>query len=388
MSRFLRKLFSREQQSDRDSLPWAATPTKSGLTEPLTSSFVKYDTSSISKSATSSIFGSSTATLVEGITSVFDNLERELLLRIIGHLELHDHFLLSHTCQTLRNVTRRDWVSTVEQLPLAPRLEFWAGIAFVLPNHWVCGPCYRLHKINKSDVPWKERRYSREAQNDACEYENGVRFDYHHKIEEKHVQLALKFTRLNNVNQDYLASIMKLFAEESFKNYHHHPAYKSFYSSPKIVFERFLLHTQWVFGNGVRFSPSELRMHGICPHMVIYSLDSGEQDRGRQTPCGCKRSIDTRVLEFTQEVRLALKSPGREFDGHCSRCTTDYSILVGPARVTISAWHDFGSYKSPEDESWTVHIESNANKFTKGPIVYHEPGSVRRLYEGRLIEEI
>ncbi|KAF6811245.1 hypothetical protein CSOJ01_05803, partial [Colletotrichum sojae] len=112
------------------------------------STLVDPSTSTLFKPRKSTLAESTTSTLVEGTASVFDNLEREILLRIIGHLELHNHFLLSHTCQALRNVTQRDWVSTIDRLPLAPRLEFWSGVAFVLPDHWVCGPCYRLHNIN------------------------------------------------------------------------------------------------------------------------------------------------------------------------------------------------------------------------------------------------
>lgn len=397
MSRFLRKLFSKERRADRPTAPTAETTTEPSLAGSSTSSFFYSPPPSYCGSTTSTLVNSSTATLAESTTSTlverakstvvkcakstlfqpeksrFEKLEPKILQMIRGHLELHDHFLLGQTCQAWRRTTARDWKLTLDQLPLAQKLEFWAGVALVLPNHWACGPCYRLHKINRSDIPWKERGWC-ERQSDSCQFENAARFGPFHKIEERHVQLALKFTRMKTVNQEYLKSIMKPFTDVSFADPRNRPAYMSFHAAPKIVAGRFLLHTKWVFGDGVRFCVSQLRAYRICPHMFIRYADSHKQ---RLRHLG---ALDTITKDLTKSVNLALESPGKTFDGHCSRCPTDFSVLAGLNRITISSWHDFGTYKSPEDDSWNVHVESHKNRFSTGPVVHHEPGSVQKLY--------
>uniref|UniRef100_L2FMP8 Uncharacterized protein n=1 Tax=Colletotrichum fructicola (strain Nara gc5) TaxID=1213859 RepID=L2FMP8_COLFN len=136
---------------------------------------------------------------------------------------------------------------------------------------------------------------------------------------------------------------------------------------PKIIRERFLLYTQLDIVDKVGLTLNSCDYNEICPHMVVHS-----SDKIHEWSSGPKN--------FNTDIRTALSQPGNEITGHCPRCPTDYAITVGPNGMRIQAWKDFGSYKFPRDESWTVHVWSKQNSRTKGPIVYHDPGSIRKLY--------
>ncbi|KAL3291822.1 f-box domain containing protein [Colletotrichum asianum] len=139
-----------------------------------------------------------------------------------------------------------------------------------------------------------------------------------------------------------------------------------FRASPKIIRERFLLYTQLDIVDKVGLTLNSCDYNEICPHMVVHSSDKiHEWSSGPNN--------------FNTDIRTALSQAGNEITGHCPRCPTDYAISVGPNGMRIQAWKDFGSYKFPRDESWTVHVWSKQNSRAKGPIVYHDPGSIRKL---------
>jgi hypothetical protein len=58
----------------------------------------------------------------------------------------------------------------------------------------------------------------------------------------------------------------------------------------------------------------------------------------------------------------------------CSSCATDFSIQASPERVTIRTWQDLGPEGTVFDPEW----ESMLCDLTR---VYHQPGSIRNLYD-------
>ncbi|KAH9231366.1 hypothetical protein K456DRAFT_38952 [Colletotrichum gloeosporioides 23] len=296
-----------------------------------------------------------------------------LLLNIVKRLELHDEFILGQTCKAFRTIVQKDWNVVFNCISLARKQIFLTGVAFISPDHWVCGVCDKLHRLEKDDVPWqKPWRKARSH----CLFDRKGSFDRNgaifgalgFEIEERHVQLALKLTRLKNVNQKYLNKIMAPFSDEFNSDRSQKSEY--FRASPKIIRERFILYTQRdiVYEAGLTLDSCDWQE--ICPHMVVYSNDdihdwfSGPKN-------------------FSNDVRTALSQFYNEITGHCPRCPTDYAITAGPNGMRIQAWKDFGSYKSPKDESWTVHVWSQQNSRTKGPIMHHDPGSIRKLRQSQ-----
>ncbi|KAF3803890.1 hypothetical protein GCG54_00008392 [Colletotrichum gloeosporioides] len=185
------------------------------------------------------------------------------------------------------------------------------------------------------------------------------------EIEERHVQLALKLARLKTVNRKYLNKLMAPFSHEFDSDIRETSEY--FRASPKIIQERFLLYTQLDIVDRVGLTLNSCDYNEICPHMVI---DSSDKTHGRLSG----------PENFSTDVRMALSQRGNEITGHCPRCPTDYAITASPNGMRIQAWKDFGSYKSPKDDSWTVHVWSEQNSSATGPAVYHDPGSIRKLY--------
>ncbi|KXH65004.1 hypothetical protein CNYM01_13625 [Colletotrichum nymphaeae SA-01] len=161
----------------------------------------------------------------------FLKLPNEMLFHIISFLELHDQFILRQTCKDLQILLQKDWRLLFTHLAVSQKLDFLAGLAFTKPNHWVCGGCHQLHRINTNDIPWHLLR--------TCPYDNHracflSRFD----IRESHVQLGLKLTRLKTAaNQGYLKKIMSPFTFE----YAPFPGQKtktSFHAAPKVIADR------------------------------------------------------------------------------------------------------------------------------------------------------
>lgn len=83
---------------------------------------------------------------------------------------------------------------------------------------------------------------------------------------------------------------------------------------------------------------------------------------------------------LSKDVHLAFGSIGRAFIGHCKRCPTDYTVLAQPGIMTIHSWHDLGSHRTPFSQQWTVHIRTDQNVFSGGPLVHHHPGTIRDMY--------
>lgn len=301
----------------------------------------------------------------------------EILMEIIDHLHLHDEFLLSQTCRAFRKLTQRNWELAFERFSWAKRMDFRTGLAYVLPNHWVCGPCGKLHTI---DTWWgwdgpKNNGFPLVPQ---CQQQDGLNFDTIYPLRHTHVQLALKLTRMRSVNQEYLKYIMSPFTTETMSS----PYLRlrlTYYAVPKVVAERFLLQVKREFRDGdemasARVCPGELHLEHICPHMMIMASKA----YGRRAGSGLSRVFGLDGL--SKDVHLAFASFGETFFGHCKRCPTDYAVLAHPGILTIYSWHDLGSYRSPFSQQWTVHIRTSQNEFCDGPLVHHHPGTIRDTY--------
>lgn len=141
-------------------------------------------------------------------SAVILQLPLDLLLLITDQLALHDKFLLSHTCKTLRQVTCQDWAIEVSQLSFEDQIGFWAGLAYTLPNHWACLKCCQLHPLDTSDVP--RAYWAISARDVPCTVDmaRGVEIEAY-SVQHYHVQFALKLSRLGNIHRRYLKALMK-----------------------------------------------------------------------------------------------------------------------------------------------------------------------------------
>lgn len=302
----------------------------------------------------------------------------ELIQFIIEHLELHDGYLLSQVCRAMRRLIRNDWKRLVTRhLTYLERLDFFNGIALILPNHWVCAPCGQLHRINVLDLPKGER-----LDTPHCQVGEGRRLQWPYNIRETHVQLALKLSRLGNSNESYLRDIMSPFTS-SIRTRFPNSLQRYYRATPKIINGKFLLQVEWDFyDKGASIPVAHLCETFICPHMRITRVPPVERY------CSYPRCHTHGPSYFEDHVILAFSAAmrGQEVTGHCERCPTDYALKVETGMVTIRAWYDFGSEKSPIDKEWTVHVGvERSNIESGGLVVPHAPGSVRKMYVGKKI---
>ncbi|KAK1641390.1 hypothetical protein BDP81DRAFT_390653 [Colletotrichum phormii] len=281
-------------------------------------------------------------------------LPNEILYQILASLALHDEFVLSHTCRGLRSLTQRDWTLAVISLPRNAKLAFWTGLAYTKPNHWVCGSCCKLHR------------------------------------------LALKLTRMggkrNKNQQRLLEKIMAPFTSRvpQPRGIHLTSTSSGCAVTPKTVGGRFLVHVEHDFRHSREIALVRSGFfRRVCPHLMVMLEDPRQHfvfhDNDVNVNDGSRsQTRDVRVYFGTMYVPggclVAVDGHGYETIGHCERCVMDYTILASFGVVTVHSWHDLGAYGSPESEEWMVHVMMSGNTYSRGPTVYHELGSVRKMY--------
>lgn len=320
--------------------------------------------------------------------AVILNMPREILLEIMDHLELHDTFHLSHVCRCFRALTKRDWKEAVHQLPRHLQLSFWTGLAFVMPNHWACSLCSKLHKRNPSDAPgWtfpsiSDDRDNARAQNRPARCIWEQQQDPPEMIaapcwmmDHSHLQLAVKLTlRPQDGNASYLERLMQVFERQNYSFASHHLL--DMIMTPKIVDGRYLLLVQYVsrLRSNKPISFEKAPPIRVCRHMRIRAPTSA----GPYPDSWLARDLG--MKGFMDDTYSAFCAPGRAFQGHCRRCMTDYTVVVTGGRLMIDEWHDYGPYGTVHGEEYESQCCGELDTPSTGPTVYHSPGSVRQRY--------
>lgn len=99
---------------------------------------------------------------------------------------------------------------------------------------------------------------------------------------------------------------------------------------------------------------------------LIMSLNSGLYDICPHTTTGDtsrEMTLMERAVGLSPgDIPILLQEPGRTVHGSCRRCLTDYTVEVARIPrlwgfdtiygVTVHTYHDFGSFRSPEDWKW------------------------------------
>ncbi|CAK7237331.1 hypothetical protein SEUCBS140593_009923 [Sporothrix eucalyptigena] len=109
--------------------------------------------------------------------------DRLPVIAVVERLNACDRILLAHTHRRTYNLIRtflqfRDDKELIPQFPVADRLDFLSAIVRSNADHWLCEIC---HPVN---VNWGTQRHVPPP----------ARYRYRFR----HVQLALKYTRLSN----------------------------------------------------------------------------------------------------------------------------------------------------------------------------------------------
>ncbi|KAI0104656.1 hypothetical protein GGR51DRAFT_560918 [Nemania sp. FL0031] len=135
----------------------------------------------------------------------------DLIVDIAKFLAPADKVLLSQTCSSMRDCLAKHSNANAAHLSRADYFAYLAGIARGLPEKWVCDCCMALHTIDKYDKPTAKWRSSRcPVYSTRPLWRHSRLHDTHHiRIQHHHVQLALKYTRLQQRKYDsYLRDLL------------------------------------------------------------------------------------------------------------------------------------------------------------------------------------
>jgi len=302
--------------------------------------------------------------------SSFLDLPLDLLFDVFDHLQLSERTLLSQTCRGLRYAFHHKCVLAFRVASVAERLECLAMLGDVLPDHRLCTPCGRLHLLDPKDLPVmdydKFYRPCPALEHVMSRVMSRVYCMPYYAIAYRHVQLAMKYTRLECIHQNYRANILQKFTITIPRWY---STKLKFTAEPRIVRGRYILMTTNVFcayEGPISYSLLSQVCFRLCPHLCASELVSSLQP-------------DNQLLVT---MRLAFNRAKVEPEMYsCDQCPTDYVIAVEDDRVTFNTWQDLGTGISEADSYWRSHVwdESENNRFRSAKFCY-EHGSIRDMY--------
>ena len=139
--------------------------------------------------------------------SLFLNLPLAPVYDIFDELQLAQKIWLAQTCRDMWYILRHQCSSAMRQATVEERLECLTRLGNILPDHRLCTSCPALHILDPKDLPVV--RY------DNCPSpESAWDFRYLalcYSLAFRHVQLAVKYTRVKDYYQDYRAIILQPF---------------------------------------------------------------------------------------------------------------------------------------------------------------------------------
>ncbi len=290
--------------------------------------------------------------------SLFLNLPLALVYDIFDELQLSEKILLSQTCRDLWYILRHQCSSAMRQVTVEERLECLTRLGNILPDHRLCTSCPALHILDPKDLPVV--RY------DNCPSpESAWDFRYLtlcYSLAFRHVQLAIKYTRLKDYHQDYLAKILQPFRITIPKFY---SMRLTFAAIPVIIHGRFILMKASIFNAAVEpisFSTISKAPFGICPHLSIW--------------------LPVQDNPLLEAMRSACND-GQCGLHSCDRCPTDYRIITDCRGATLYVWQDLGAGTCPADPYWRSHIYGEDSSRYRGTKFNYQHGSVKDLYYSR-----
>lgn len=303
--------------------------------------------------------------------SYFLDLPVDLIYAFFDELQLPEKVLLSETCRDLWYILRHQCASATREATAIERLECLAVLGDILPDHRCCASCSTLHRLDPKDLPVmsNDKFYM------PCPAPEPVRSRHRlmsqYSIAFRHVQLAIKYTRLRDTHQDYRASVMQRFTTSI-------PQFYSmrliFSANPTIICGRFILMSTFIF-----YTPAEqislsdiTRAHfQICPHL------------GASGPL---LPYNRLLSAIGSACKVAAGQPGLHKSVYsCYQCPTDFTVAIHPRSVSLLVWQDLGAGVSPADPCWHSHIWTDENNRVMGTKFNYEHGSIKKMYySGRL----
>lgn len=176
--------------------------------------------------------------------SRFLDLPLTLIYDIFDELQLPEKILLSQTSRDLWYSLRYKCSSVMQKATAVERLSCLAVLGSILPDHRLCTYCRALHLVDLKDLPVTALDNPHRPCPAPETPWDRHRLMCYYSIAFRHVQMALKYTRLGDLHQGYRASILQTFTtsfpiSQSMK--------LKFTAKSTIVNGRFLLMTTFLY---------------------------------------------------------------------------------------------------------------------------------------------
>lgn len=298
----------------------------------------------------------------------------DTIVEILALLPLHTLLLASQTCRPLQTIVhdfflagRGDLLANAEP---EERILYLTHLSRLQPDRWVCVKCCKLHQIRDEDTPYGQKHVGCADGLDVSDrYKVSKHFGY--TPMHRHVQLALKYTRLGCKEERYRDYLERLCAFHSRLDYKPYIDIEGglvveYAAYPKVVNGRYLLLSIWKYVEAhYKLRPESIYCLDICPH---YSQK------------GTRRDYSWGNIQRVMRTVFAVESTLTEIS--CDSCKTEFSIARSPRCATITIWQDFGSEGTIYDAEWGSLARDTHS-------LHHQPQTVRHsygpfMYEGRL----
>ena len=235
-----------------------------------------------------------------------------------------------------------------------------------LPDDYHCTKCNVLHPVQPDDTPdltnWnRRRRRSCFAPNTADDHLHPGPF---YALMSHHVQLALKYSRMERKHQDLRTKILAKHEIRSVDS----PIIKTFVARPKVINAKLILWTTYVlFARALQDAKIDhVNFISFCPQHYL-GLGTGPD-----FPFAASLQNAAINAATKQDQRTELIS--------CDHCSTDFSVAIHYDEAVIEVWSDLGAGLPLRDPSWQSHLYSEQNGLFQEMQFNYEHGNISKMY--------
>lgn len=297
------------------------------------------------------------------------NLPVDVILEIMDHLPLHTLSTLLNTSRTLRTIIRHHYPNHWVDM-LGDRMEihhYLHCMSRLRLDVVYCPWCVRLQRVRYHDYP--RHREGDVVHADCYPYRNYSSNRGRVTLAYRHIQLALKYTRLKHVlsplEQIYL---QRLVAPTYQLLYPLQPPFFRIRSgkevllwlTPRLIHGRFLILREYGWHGSGCVNPIHLT---FCVHQK------------RMTHSWLRANPVWRYFLWGTPNREACFS----LQGACPFCPTDVLVEVFQETYLVSIWQDYGGESAVPGAGWMAL--TTMGFWARGGF-----GCVRRLYESAVVE--
>ncbi|EJP68931.1 uncharacterized protein BBA_01966 [Beauveria bassiana ARSEF 2860] len=321
------------------------------------------------------------------VASILLRTSLDSILDIIRFLHRRDRALLSLTCSYMRDavnlVSQPDHAEDKDERTY---INYLYCLARDMPYRWVCEPCMKLHDISTKDTPRDTSQIHCRKIQCWLLYSHFVHRAQGYRLGHRHVQLAVKLSRLgNNLLKEhrlYLEAIMAPYVGTAiFRTGPIDAAPRSAKHTVrcKIVDGRFLTLTTFAYSRSRRrgLNMSMIGAVAVCQHQASKTLE------------GARFVSSGELMTLTCALEIALHFPNFPVLGHCTQCPVDYEVSWKGNSLRVRAWADFGTDEGAKEGSWGAVVRDPRRGRDYDyyyyrrdtPSIYPVGGLVRASYE-------